>query len=446
MEISPLLLARFQFSLSLNFHVLFAAMAMALGWLVCTFRYLAWRNPAAVWMDAYRFWVRVFALTFFMALASVIPLLLELGVLWPALLERAGNVLGPLIAIGITTLFIIKSIFLSVMFFGQRRVSARAHVLSVAMVALGLTATIFWGLVLVSWTHTPVGATLIDGRYLVTDWAELILNPSLVMLILQFVAGGFLIVGCLLLSVTAWQTRRRPLEHFEKVIYKTGLVLAIGAAALQIFALDGHLRFLARTQPITAAAVMGFWQTGSEPSLVWAGWPGTQEGAQDGLTISDLSAKRWLGQLPDGQWMGLDRAEQQPAALKSLFWLPRLAFYGLVCIIGLSLFAGWVIARRGGDPAKYPSRLLQAQIWLGYIAVAVWLCLWNLLEAERLPFLVANSLRQEDLLTAAPASLLAAGFMLSLAIYLVLLLGWLRMVVHAARFGVVPVRKPGVRP
>lgn len=446
MEISPLLLARFQFALSLNFHVLFAAMAMALGWLVCVFRYLSWRNPAGVWMDAYRFWVRIFALTFFMALASAIPLLLEVGVLWPSLLERMGNVAGPLIAFGITTLFLTKSVFLGVMFFGQRRVSVKAHVLSVAMVAIGLTATVFWGLVLVSWTHSPDGATLIDGRYLVTDWKDLILNASLFWLIIQFVAGSFLIVGCLLLCVTAWQSGRRPLEGYERAMYRLAVVLSLCAAVLQLFALDGHLRALARTQPVTAAAVMGFWETGSQPDLIWLGLPAV-EGSQDaGLIVSDSGAKRWLAQQPDGQWVGLDQADKDVPSAKTLFWLARLAAYILVWIAGLSVVAAWVIARRGDDPGKYPGWLLHAQVWLGGLAVVVWLCLWNLNELELLPFMVWNTLRQEDVLTAAPASLLLAGLVASLVIYGGLLIGWIRMLVHAARYGVVPVRKPGVRP
>ena len=65
MEISTLFLARIQFALSLNAHVLFAALAMALGWILCVFRYQAWQAPESGWTAAYRFWVRTFALSFF---------------------------------------------------------------------------------------------------------------------------------------------------------------------------------------------------------------------------------------------------------------------------------------------------------------------------------------------------------------------------------------------
>ena len=445
MEISPLFLARFQFSLSLSFHVLFAATAMALGWLVFAFRTMAWRHPVGVWMDIYRFWVRIFALTFFMALASVIPLLLELGVLWPSLMERIGNVAGPLIAFGLTTLFVIKSVFLGVMFFGQRRVSPRVHVLSVAMVAIGMSATVFWGVVLISWTHTPAGTELIDGRYLVTDWYALIFHPGLFWSIAQFVGGSFLIGSALLLSVTAWQAGRRPLLNDERAVYRIGVILAFVAASVQLVALDGHLRLLARTQPVTAAAVMGVMQTTPQPDFVWLGWPAVEDKAPTGLVITDWSARRWLSQQADLNWIGVDQAGQDVPRVNALFWLARLAAYTLIWFVGLSVVALWIMLRRGTDPAKYPPKLLQFQAWCAGLSIFVWLCIWNLNELARMPFMVWNTIRQEDVLTASSARWLAIGLVISILIYGVLLNGWIRMLTHAARYGVVPVRKPGVR-
>lgn len=445
MEISPLLLARLQFSLSLNFHVLFAAMAMALGWVLLVFRFNAWHTNHPVWMEAYRFWVRIFALTFFLALASAIPVLLELGILWPALIERVGNVAGPLIAFGITTLFVIKSVFLGVMFFGQRRVSPGSHVFSVAMVAAGLTLTLFWELVLVAWSHTPAGSTLIDGRYQVVDWTEVIFNPTLPWLLLQWVAGSFLMTGCLLLCVSAWQATRRPLENDERLLYRFGLTLALIAGFIQVFALDGHVRNLARTQPVTAAAIVGVWQTGTQPKLIILGWPQAGEDASTVVIGVESGAARWLGQDAAGQSVGLDQAGQDAPLASTLFWLTRFVVYGSLWIMGLACVTLWMMFRRGGDPAKYPAWLLQTQVWLGSIAAGVWLCSWNLTELGRFPFMVWDTLRQEDLLTATAPALLAAGLFVSILIYTLLFHGWLRMLFHAARYGVVPVRKPGVR-
>ena len=425
--------------------MLFAALAMALGWLLCVFRYLAWRLPNPAWMAAYRFWVRIFALVFFLALAGAMPVLLELGILWPSLLERVGNVAGPLIAFGITTLFVIKSVFLEVMFFGQRRVSARAHVFSVCMVALGLTCTIFWEVVLQSWTHTPSGAILTEGVYQVEQWSQVILNPSLLWYALLFIAGGFLAAGCLLIAVAAWQAGRHPLEGHERMSYRVGVIVTLLAACLQLVALDGTVRLLAREQPVTAAAAMGIWQTGAQPDLIWFGWPSADDQSSPGLIVTESGARRWLGKQGYQKWVGLDQAEGELPAVKPLFWLLRLACYGTLFILGLMLVTLWLRYRRGEDPGKYPAWLLRAQVWSGMVGSGIWLCAFNLGEVSRSPYLIWATLRQQDLLTSTGVTSLSAGLVASSLVYAILFAGFIKMFFHAARYGVVPVRKPGVQ-
>src|SRR5690606_19484101 len=191
------------------------------------------------WTAAYRFWVRFFALSFVLALAAALPVLIQLGSLWPGLMDKIGNVAGPLIGFGVLSVFILKSCFLGVMLFGQRRVSAGAHTLAVFMVALGQAATLFWVLALQSWVQTPAGATLIDARYQVYDWRAVIFNPSFgwnlgLMALWSALAAAFLILG-----VTALQALRRRLDEGERCAFKAALVAAAAASLLQGPVLDG---------------------------------------------------------------------------------------------------------------------------------------------------------------------------------------------------------------
>ncbi len=449
MEISALLLARVQFALSLNFHVLFAALAMALGWILGFFRWMAWRRPDAAWMAAYRFWVRVFALAFILALASALPVLFELGTLWPALLERVGNVAGPLLAFGITTLFLVKSVFMGVMLFGQRRVSDPAHVFAVFMVALGLSGTVFWGVVLQSWTHTPEGATLIDGRYQVIDWAELILNPALGWYLALFAAGGVLTAGFLMLGITAWQARRRPLEDGERLTFRVGLGVALLGLVIQAVALDGTGRVTARYQPATAAAVAGYLESGSEPDLVWFGGSikTPQASTDTDVAKKSMSATRWLGRDSQGVLIGMDAVDEGalPPAM-AVFWLARLAILSWFVMALVLLVTSGIAAVRGADPGTHPRLVLNVQFWLTFLGAAAWLTVWNLVEIGRTPYLVWGTLTQEDLLTEVGAQALSVGLVATALLYAVLLAGFVGMLFHAARYGVVPVRKPGVRP
>jgi len=422
MEISALLMARLQFVLSLNFLVLFSALATALGWMLAVMRWQSIRQPESGWLGAYRFWVRVFALATILSLGCAVPVLLELGILWPSLIERIGNVAGPLLALAIVTFFVIKAVFVGVMLFGQKRVSSTGHLFSIIMVALGFTATVFWGVVLQSWTHTPDGATLIDGRYQVLDWAQLVFNAALSWHLLLFVAGAFLTLAFLMIGILAWQGCRRPLEESERLAFQAGFWLAVAAMLVQIWATDGTARLVARYQPATAAAVLGFWEANGQTESMHA---------------------RWLGRASDGSLIGIEAAASHAPPVRSLYWLARI---GLMLAAGMTILLcvlGWCRWRKGRNPSLYSSGVLHVSAWLSWTGAALWLVSWNLVDMGRSPYLVWGTLTQADLLTETDAGLLAAGLLVSFVCYLLLLTGLIKMLRHAARFGVVPVRKPG---
>jgi cytochrome d ubiquinol oxidase subunit I len=447
MEISTLFLARVQFALSLNMHVLFAALAMALGWILCVFRFRAWKRPDSGWTTAYRFWVRIFALSFFLALATALPVLVEFGTLWPELIERTGNVAGPLLAFGLTTFFVTKSLFMGVVLFGQRRVSPKAHFLAVLMVALGLTLTLFWAVVLHTWAQAPLGAGLIDGRYQVYGWNEIILTPFVLWRSLGFVAGAFLFAGLLLLSVTAWQALRRPLNEGERLSFRTGVLVSVCAVLLYWAAFDGNARMVARYQPVVAAAQLGVWQSSAAPRWVWLGSPNLQARSTAVFLASELSAQRWLGRQPNTtSAVGLDPASEVLPPIVLLFWLLRAALLAGVIstlLIAFTLLVGW---RRGFEPSRQPTWLLRLQVWAGSFGALTWLLGWNLSDLGRTPYLVWGALLQQDAVVEAAPATLAWVLLGAVATYAVMLAGFIQMLWHAARFGVVPVRKPGTRP
>ena len=444
MEITALWLARAQFALSLNIHVLFAALAMFLGWLLFFLRWKQWRSPDTAALAAYRFWGRFFALSFFLAFASAVPVLAEIGILWPPLMGRIGNVAGPLLAFGITTLFVTKSVFMGVMLFGQRRVSEPAHLVSVFMVALGLTATGFWGVALQSWTHAPEGIALIDGRFQVVDWSEIILNPGLGWCLALFACGGALTGGFLMIGVSAWQACRRPLVEGERLSFRVGLGVVLAALVAQACILDGVLRLEARFAPAAAAAMVGYDGRGdSSPE------PGAFELSEPRAGTARVEASplsRWLGRTSQGNVIGpADFAPSRLPPVDVLYWMTRLvlALWGAMALLAIAVTA--VMAARGADPAAQPRVLLRLLVAATSAGALSWLLCWNLIEVGRSPYFVAGMLLQEDVLTDAGSGALATGLAASAFVYALLLGGFVRLAYHAARYGVVPVRKAGVR-
>ena len=445
MEITALWLARAQFALSLNFHVLFAALAVFLGWLLFFLRLAQWRNPSPATLGAYRFWGRFFALSFFLAFASAVPVLAEIGILWPPLMGRIGNVAGPLLAFGITTLFVTKSVFMGVMLFGQRRVSEPAHLISTFMVALGLTVTVFWGVALQSWTHAPEGIALIDGRFQVVDWGEIILNPGLGWYLALFACGGALTGGFLMTGVSAWQACRRPLVEGERLSFRIGVGVVLAALVAQACILDGILRLEAQFAPAAAAAMVGYGGVGDHALP----GPDADEPSDRVPGVARQAtgpAARWLGHNAQGAAIGpADFAPSRLPPLGALYWLTRIvtALWGVMTLLALT--SAIVLAVRGADPVAQPRLLLRVLAGATFLGALSWLLCWNLVELGRSPFFVEGLLMQEDVVTASAPAALAVGLAATALVYAVLLGGFFRLAYHAARYGVVPVRKAGVK-
>jgi cytochrome d ubiquinol oxidase subunit I len=100
MDISTLSLARAQFVASLSFLALFLAVSLALAWVLLFFKIRARWSGHGGWTAAYRFWVRIFALAFVLTLAASVPVLIQIGSLWAGLMDKIGNVAGPLLGYG----------------------------------------------------------------------------------------------------------------------------------------------------------------------------------------------------------------------------------------------------------------------------------------------------------------------------------------------------------
>ena len=335
---------------------------------------------------------------------------------------------------------------MGVVLFGQRRVSPQVHFFAVLMVALGLTLTLFWAVVLHTWAQAPVGAVLIDGRYQVYEWNEVIWTPFVLWRSLGFVAGAFLLAALLLLCVTAWQSLRRPLDEGERLSFRTGVLIGACAVLLYWAAFDGNARMVARYQPAVAAAQVGHWQSAATADWVWLGSPNLQTGSTEVVWGSALSAQRWLGRNINAGLVGLDLASEVLPPVPLLFWLLRAALLAgalASLLIVLTLLIG---LRKGFDPLRQPKWLSRAQVWGAGLGTLTWLLSWNLSDLGRSPYLVWGSLLQQDAVVAAAPSTLAWVLAGAVATYAVMLVGFIQMLWHAARYGVVPVRKPGMRP
>src|SRR5512137_1204548 len=113
--LDSLLLARIQFAANISFHILFPTITIALGWVLLFFKLRFNASGDDRWMAAYRFWVKVFALSFALGVVSGITMSFQFGTNWPGFMNTVGNIAGPLLGYEVLTAFFLEAVFLGIM-------------------------------------------------------------------------------------------------------------------------------------------------------------------------------------------------------------------------------------------------------------------------------------------------------------------------------------------
>ncbi len=201
---NALLLSRIQFGLTVSFHYLFPPLSIGLGLLLVIMEGLYLKTGQKVYERMTRFWLKIFALTFGLGVATGIVMEFEFGTNWANYSRFVGDVFGaPLAAEGIFAFFL-ESGFLALLLFGWEKVGRKMHFLSTVLVALGSMFSAVWINVANSWMQTPAGFRLarpngVVRAQMVSFW-QVVFNPSTIdrlvhVLLGAFLAGAFLVAG-----------------------------------------------------------------------------------------------------------------------------------------------------------------------------------------------------------------------------------------------------------
>ena len=158
--LDALMLSRIQFAANISFHILFPTISMGLAWLMVFFKIRHHVTGDDGWLLVYRFWLKIFALTFAIGVVTGITMSFQFGTNWPGYMNTVGNIAGPLLAYEVLTAFFLEAGFLGIMLFGRGRVSETIHTMACLLVAIGTSISAFWILALNSWMQTPTGSHL----------------------------------------------------------------------------------------------------------------------------------------------------------------------------------------------------------------------------------------------------------------------------------------------
>lgn len=433
-NLDALLLARIQFAANITFHILFPTISISLGWVLLFFKLRFVKTGQQHWMDAYQFWVKIFALTFALGVVSGITMSFQFGTNWPGYMEKVGNIAGPLLAYEVMTAFFLEATMLGVMLFGRERVSERTHTIATLLVAGGTSLSAFWILALNSWMHTPAGFVMIDGKAHVTSWLEVIFNPSFPYRFTHMMLASGLTVAFLIAGISSYRWLRSDRGAEVVAGIKTGVYLAAFLIPLQIIAGDLHGLNTMKYQPAKLAAMEGIWETQKGVPAVLFGLPDEKTRSNKYEIAIPKPASFYLTHDWDGEVKGLNDFIGKHPPVAPVFW----AFRIMVGVGMLMLLVSWASVFQLKPWKKNEKRELT--IWHARILVCMtfagWVALvagWYVTEIGRQPWLVTGVMTTLEAASKVPAPKIALSLALYLTMYAALIVAYITVVFYLAR-------------
>lgn len=413
--VSDLLAARSLFGLSLVFHIVFAAVGVAMPLFMVLAEWRWRRTGSEVHLELARRWAKGTAILFAVGAVSGTVISFELGLLWPRFMAFAGPIIGmPFSLEGFA--FFAEAIFLGIYLYGWGRVGPRLHLAAGWLVAASGAASAFFVTLANVWMNVPAGFAL-DAAGRATDvrpfvamfppgWEHQVIH----VLISCYAATGFAVAG-----IHAWFLRREGANPFHRAALRIAFGVGAAAALLQPISGDFSAQQIARTQPVKLAALEGQFATERGAPLRIGGLPD-----------AEARETRFALEIPYG--LSLLAFHDPHAEVKGLEAFPRdvwpntllvhLAFQtmvGLGSLMALVALA-WLVQRvRGREPGR---RLLTAIVLaspFGFLALEAG---WLVTEWGRQPFSAWGVLRTADSVT--PVQGLLVPFVAFMALYVFL--------------------------
>jgi cytochrome d ubiquinol oxidase subunit I len=269
---SDLLAARWQMAISLGFHIIFAAIGVALPLLMVISEALWLRTKEETYRTLAQRWSKGTAILFAVGAVSGTVLSFELGLLWPRFMEFAGAAIGlPFTLEGFA--FFVEAIFLGIYLYAWDRVPRTLHLFSGIMVCISGAASAVFVVAVNGWMNSPAGFRVQDGKAVDIDPFAAMFNPAwgpeaIHMTIAAYQATAFAVAG---VHAFLLLRDRRNLFHRRAL----GIALAVGAVAavLQPVSGDSLAQFVARTQPVKFASLEGLFHTEEGAPLRIGGIP-----------------------------------------------------------------------------------------------------------------------------------------------------------------------------
>jgi len=397
MKFDAVFLSRLQFAWGIGWHILLPAFTVGAASYIALLEGLHLWTRREVYLRVSNFWIRIFAVAFGMGVVTGVVMPFQFGTNWSRFSDATASVIGPLLAYEGLFAFFLEAAFLGVLLFGRKLVPPWAHFVAALMVALGTLLSSFWILAANSWMQTPVGYTVVDGRFYPADWLQVIFNPSFSYRLAHTVLAFYITSAFVVMGVGAYTIRRGRFADEGRVMVTTALSLLTVLVPLQLIAGDQHGLNTLQYQPAKIAAIEARWETAGPFPLTLFALP-DQAGEMNhyALDVPYLGSLILTHSL-DGAIKGLKEfAPDERAPVAVVFFAFRI-MVGAGLLMLILVITGCVLRAIGRlFSSTWYLCACQLAMPLGSIAV---LAGWTTTEVGRQPWTVYGLLRTVDSVT-----------------------------------------------
>lgn len=417
-QLDAVILARAQFAFTISFHFIFPAFSIGLASFLMVLEALWLKTGKGVYANLFRYWLKIFAVVFGMGVVSGVVMSYQFGTNWSVFSNKAGPIIGPLMAYEVMTAFFLEAGFLGVMLFGINKVGRRLHFFATCMVALGTLISATWIISVNSWMQTPTGFAINDAGQFVPagSWWPIIFNPSFPYRLTHTVLAAFLTTAFIVGAVGAWHLLKDRTNPGARKMFSMAMWMAALVTPLQIVAGDAHGLNTLKYQPVKVLAMEGDYAPSPEGApLILFGFPDSEAArVQNEIAIPKLGSLILKHDL-DAPLPGLtDFPRDQWPPVPIVFWSFRImvAMGFAMLVIGMwSLFARY--RRRLYDW----SWLHRAAVAMGPSGLIAVLAGWATTEVGRQPYTIYGLLRTSESHSPLDAPAVAASLVAFVVVY-----------------------------
>ncbi|MDR9397798.1 MAG: cytochrome ubiquinol oxidase subunit I [Salibacter sp.] len=419
------ILARIQFAFTVAFHYIYPPLSIGLGLLLVIFEGMFIKTGKEVYEKLTRFWIKVFALTFGIGVATGIVMEFEFGTNWATYSKYVGDVFGSALAAEGIFAFALESGFLGILLFGWNRVKPWVHMVSTVGVFLGSMFSAVWIVVANSWQQTPAGYHIVgegmSARAEITDFWAMVFNPSSMDRLTHVWIGAFLAGAFLVLSVHAYYIVKGRYVELSKKAFRIALIIATIFSLGQLVSGHQSADGVAENQPAKLAAMEGHFEKEAPADLYLFGWVDKKSQKVRGIKVpgglsflvhQDFSAPiKGMNAIPE---------DERPGQINAVFQFYHLMVAIGMFLIALTLYASFMMWRKKLFEKKWLMVVFVFAVLLPQIANQIG---WYTAEMGRQPWVVYGHLKTSDALSqAVTANQVLFSLILFFIIYFILLL------------------------